>query len=398
MSAFKTAAAAILWLLFILLSFAVTEWGSFGGGDFHTVYYTANDYLPYQIPYPTVIGHLEGSWIYPPLLLHLVAPLAYSFDVHWATRLWYVLSLVALLFLLARLYRYVPQKDRFFYWVFAAFFAPVFEALHFGQVTVLLLVLIGFAWLSVKEGRFWVAGALLALAAWIKVYPFLLIVYFLWRGQWAVVKSALLTGIALGLFQVLISGPGIFLDFFASLVLIAGQSDHNLMWKNQSIYGFASRLFEANPNITPVVVNSTLFILTRYGLTLLVVGAFFVYSARSRVNAYTKERQFDLEYALAVMTMLLLSPWLYASSIVPALLTFFLIWINTHDLRTRLILCIAHLALVISYLIFSADFGTTGIFIDSLGFCALMTLWAVNVSLLMKLRSRQVEAATLIAS
>lgn len=333
------------------------EWGSFGGGDFDNVYYTVNDYSLHQLPYPTAIENLEGSWIYPPLLLYLLAPLAYAFDLRWATRLWYVFNVVVLLFLLARLYRYVPQKDRFFYWVFAAFFVPVFEALHIGQVTVLLLVIIGFAWISVKEGRFWVAGALLALAAWIKVYPIVLIIYFLWKGQWSVVKSAILTGIGLGLFQIIISGPGVFGDFFTTLLLIAGQSDHSMMWKNLSIYGFASRLFEVNPGITPVFVSSPLFMLTRYGCILIVLGAFFVNTARSKINPHTQERQFDLEYALAVMTMLLLSPWLYTESIAPALLTFFLIWINTHDLRKRLILSMAYVTLLINYLMLPADFG-----------------------------------------
>jgi hypothetical protein len=138
--------------------------------------------------------------------------------------------------------------------------------------------------------------------------------------------------------------------------------------------------------------------LIRYGLTLFVVSALFVNTARSRINSYTKDRQFDLEYALAVMTMLLLSPWLYTESIAPALLTFFLVWINTHDLRQRLIITMAQATLVTNYLMLPADHGAGGIFVYSLGFIALMAVWALNVSLLMKLRSRQAEGVTLIAS
>src|SRR5690606_35891565 len=89
MSRIKIAAVAILWLLYILLSFAAMEWGVGGGVDFDTVYYVVHNYLPYQLPYPSVIGYI-GGWYYPPLLAQLVAPIAYIFDLSWATRIWYI--------------------------------------------------------------------------------------------------------------------------------------------------------------------------------------------------------------------------------------------------------------------------------------------------------------------
>jgi hypothetical protein len=56
------------------------------------------------------------------------------------------------------------------------------------------------------------------------------------------------------------------------------------------------------------------------------------------------------------------------------------------------------MALLINYLMLPQDYGTSGAILYSLGFFALAAIWAVHVSLLLKVRSREVKGFSLSAS
>ena len=383
----------LAWAVFIFVGFVLLERSDYGGGDFHLYYHAAHDYMPDSMPYFTVTGGLLGTVPYPPLLAQLLIPLARTFDIIWATRIWFAISVAAWLSLLAVLARFLPPEQRFTYWLLAACFVPVFEALRIGQVTVFLLVLIGFAWVAVKKDRPALAGLLIALAAWIKIYPALILVYFLWKRNWRAFWGGVIGGIGLALFQIAISGIGIFIDFFRSLLVTAGEGGAYHMWKNNSILGFASKLFQTNMRVEPFLVNPTLFTLTRLGLSLLVVAVLLFLTLRSKPHrgSLRSDDRFDLEYALAVLTMLLLSPWMYTDSMSPVFITFFILWYRGGGLRINLCLLVAGVLIFANYLLIWQPGDAFNALLLSLGFYALALIWVINVVLLA--RDRQTDHA-----
>ncbi len=84
--------------------------------------------------------------------------------------------------------------------------APLQEGVVIGQVTMLVFFLtICAPWLE-RRGQPLLCGALLALAALIKVFPIVLIGYYLMRGRWRVVLGAMVTFVVLTLGMVAVMG------------------------------------------------------------------------------------------------------------------------------------------------------------------------------------------------
>lgn len=372
---------ALLWMVVLVVTFALMEGSPYGGDDFHIYFRGARDFLPETLPYPTVIGDTQVPYRYPPLLAQLLIPLAHAVDERTATQLWFAADVVALLAAVVAFAREVAPERRFTLWLMVLAFVPVFEAMRIGQVTVFLLVLISFAWLAVKHDRPLIAGVLLAFAAWIKLYPALILFYFLWKRNWRVVGAALVSGVLMGLFQLAISGTGIFVEFYNSLVIAAGNAEADLMWRNSSIYGFAARLFGDYERSIPLLVSPALFTLARYGLMALVIGVLFALTFRSRPR---EGERFDLEYALAVVTMLLISPWMYADSVSPALMAIFILWKQRTSRQSQLVLIGVLVLLFANYLLMWQPGESFPALVLSLGFYALAILWGVIVVRLLR--------------
>lgn len=380
----KWALVVGLWAAYILLSFLLMERGSYGGGDFQLYYRAARDYLPTQMPYPTVVVNVQDTLSYPPLLPQLLMPLTKALDIQWATRVWYGFSIAALLATLIALSQLLAPKKRFTFWLLAVLFMPTFEALRIGQVNILLLALFAWAWIAIKSEHPTLGGFLLALAAWIKIYPALILVYFLWKRDWRVTWGGMIGGVGLGLFQIAISGGGVFVELFRSLALLAGQSEPTLMWKNNSIFGFSAKLFQPSFRVVPLLTSETLFQLTRFGLTALVIGALLALTAKAKrqQDALDRDARFDLEYALATVTMLLVSPWVYPDTFSQVFAAWFILWRREDGLRYRLLILVAVLLIIANYLLIWQPSETFSALLLSLGFYALAILWIVNVSLL----------------
>lgn len=85
-------------------------------------------------------------------------------------------------------------------------YGPLAESMWLGQASPLIFVLVLLAPWLLRRGKPGLAGGVLALAAWIKVFPALLIVYFLLRRQWRVVAGAVVGALLLALAMVPLIG------------------------------------------------------------------------------------------------------------------------------------------------------------------------------------------------
>ncbi|HLJ80218.1 MAG TPA: glycosyltransferase 87 family protein [Ktedonobacterales bacterium] len=232
--------AALRMILVLLLGIAVLRWLGVavqillepnGGFDFISYYAAAlalrdnpaaNIYglhalqvaaLAHHAPYPGTL------YMYPPLLAVALIPLTWL-PPDTALHLWAVFNLLlwlACLVLIARLLRRLLRAARpahlgrrfdadarLFVVAIVAFLAltydPLAAGIGLGQINVVICFLVLLALELELHGRPGLAGAALALASLLKVYPLLLLAYYALRGRWRVVRGG---GIA---FVVLIAG------------------------------------------------------------------------------------------------------------------------------------------------------------------------------------------------
>lgn len=146
--------------------------------DFAAYYLAARALRGGMDPYdPSVLAELASStgiadytpYLYPPLLAVIITPLT-ALPYHIAAAVWLALSTAALVGALALLKSLVETRDRAFPFIVAAVFVfpPVNHTLELGQINHFLLLLIAGA---VMAPRTPVAGALIGIAAAIKVFP-----------------------------------------------------------------------------------------------------------------------------------------------------------------------------------------------------------------------------------
>ncbi len=135
----------------------------------------------------------------------------------------------------------------------------IWSSYHLGQPSLLLLALMLGAFVALQRKRQMLAGALIAAAAVIKAFPFLAIIYLIYRRQWIATISLF---IALGVLLFLLPIP--FRGMSQTLADvrawqhgmlryqsggIAQRAGRGYSWKNQSLFGLANRM------LRPVSVN-----------------------------------------------------------------------------------------------------------------------------------------------
>jgi hypothetical protein len=189
-------------------------------------------------------GSLFATYIAPPfhaLTLLPLVPLGYD-----KARL--VFLALSNLLLFASLVLVLRASNRAFHrppWLLLTFlvvfaFHPIYISFALGQVDFVILFLISLSYWAYLTGRKLVAGPALAVAAMIKLGPALLLLYFLWKRESAVVVSAAITGAVCVIISVVAAGPRVALHFVTDILpaLLKGTA----FFQNQSLNGFFSRL------------------------------------------------------------------------------------------------------------------------------------------------------------
>lgn len=177
-------------------------------------------YAPFQLAGPYPPQGVDYEYLYPPFLAVVVAPLvAVIGDYRAANWLWAGLGAVILalaVVLMARRERLARGVDLALL-VGAAFaYAPVVSELIIGNVHLLILGLLAGAWLAVARGTARgevVAGAFVGVAALIKVFPGLVILWFLLTGRFRAAAAAVVTMAVLALATLPVIGLGPWLDY-----------------------------------------------------------------------------------------------------------------------------------------------------------------------------------------
>jgi len=258
-----------------------------------------------------------GPYLYPPLFAAALGPLA-VLDYVLARWVWLGLSLgclaAGLLLLRTAAGLRLGAGWRGPALAFVACFPPLADDLLKGQVTALLLLLLAGAWYAHRRERPYLAGTLVALAAWIKLAPALLLVYFALRRDWRGVAAGAVTTVGLLVLSLLAAGPAPHLSYFTQTVPTIGLQIGAAA--NVSLPGLVARLFAPGPLNAPLVPDAGLYL---GGLALGLSGTTgaFVWVSLTQPGPAARDR---LGYAFAIVTLLLLTPSSRAYTLVLALI------------------------------------------------------------------------------
>jgi hypothetical protein len=175
-----------------------------------------------------------------------------------------------------------------------------------GQLNLVLLLLVTGAWAADRSDRPIWAGALLATAAAIKLFPAFLFLYFVLRRRWRAVAAGSVAFVLVTALTAVILGPQAYHDYF--LQVLPRTSLWRSDWHNLSLSGLWFKLFDPSKQLPPIEIHPLMWspLLAWIGMgasaaALLAVITRIVPSLRSPQDA-------DLGFALCILAMLLISP------------------------------------------------------------------------------------------
>jgi hypothetical protein len=175
---------------------------------------------------------------------------------------------------------------------------PLWAHLLEGQLGVPILFLLTLAWRAARHGKDSLAGGLIGFAAAIKIFPAVLIAFFLVRGRFRLAVAATLSLVLVSAATLSITGPGAFRDYV--MIVLPNLKHWSEYEGNVSLNGFFSRL------LSPYPAGAATWM-----AAILVAAVVWVRSTRAG---------FDESFALAITGVLLTAPLTWPHSLVILLL------------------------------------------------------------------------------
>lgn len=172
-------------------------------------------------------------YLYPPFLAVAAAPVTAILGVdyriaNWAWAATGLLIVVAAAIGIARREGIGSRGDRWLIVAAALAFPPIVGELVMGNVHLILLGLLTGAWLAVRRGNRLgeaSAGILIGVAVLIKVFPAVLVLWFLFRRRWTAAIVAVVTIVALAVATVPVIGLQPWLDYPQVLINLGAPAD-----------------------------------------------------------------------------------------------------------------------------------------------------------------------------
>ena len=257
-------------------------------------------------------SRVEGSpYAYPPALAIAFLPLTFV-PVPTGALIWFTIIVASLIgaayLLLGLLFPGVRGSYRITavlgIAVLMALFQPIRASLTSAQVDSLILLLLVLALVAFVGRHDYRAGLWLALAASIKPFVALLLVYFLWKRAYRSVGAAAVVGGLLLLVPALVLGVGVLYDL-AAVSLYWSSPANATDPANQSLYGLLLRFLSENQYTVPVIAAPALLSALRWGFTALVLIVLGTTITRRRELSTAS---IALEYGLVITAALLVSP------------------------------------------------------------------------------------------
>lgn len=235
---------------------------------------------------------------HPPVAVLLALPFGLTSDYFAAHLAWNLLTFPLMPLALALVARELNLRVPWWGALACAALVVAWNAvqyqLHQGQLNCLILFVLVLAWVADRRGFAFGAGALAGLAAALKLFPALLLLYFVAGRKWRSAGALVLVAGALNLVALAAFGFAAFETYLRDVV--PSLDVFRRAWRNLSLTGYFTRLGEAldAPQLGKLIA---------LGARALVALAVWVAARRARCA-----RERDRAFALAVVAMVLASP------------------------------------------------------------------------------------------
>jgi hypothetical protein len=157
---------------------------------------------------------------------------------------------------------------------------PATDTIALGQFDIVALFCCTLAWVLLRRGRDGWAGALIAFLALIKLYPALLLGFFVAARRWRALAGFALGGLACTAYSVAVLGWQNHVTYLADVVTRIGGGTSWI--ENQTFNGFASRLFA--PTIAADKFDYAPVTLATYAFFVVTVGLAVLLTANLRLD------------------------------------------------------------------------------------------------------------------
>ena len=232
------------------------------------------------------------------------------------------------------------------------FFNPLIEQIGQGQLSAIIMALVTGAWAAERCGRPSRAGVLIGFASAIKLFPGFLILYYAWRREWKIVRSAVATLAVVTAVTALILGLDAYVNYVVRV--LPNVAWFRAGWNNASLSGFWSRLLDPVPEkaraiylTIPLVYMPALCKAMTLVSSLAVVG-FVAWSTRAgrSHNALPPLRESDYSFAMAVTAMLLISPITWEHYFLILAVPLAILWLGMPQSPVHVVVFVAILAVI----------------------------------------------------
>jgi Glycosyltransferase family 87 len=271
---------------------------------------------------------------HPPTSILAVLPLA-LFDYPEGGTLWNIVGLVSLVTSLALIFRelgvQVPAWSIFPALTIGSMCNPVYSQVLLGQWNAQLLLLLTLAWAAERRGQLGLAALWIGTAAAIKIFPLLLLGYFAVRRQWKALAVALVWVIVLTGATALVVGRGAYRDYFSRV--LPGLERWQQGWNNASILSFWLKNFrgaELYGLFVEPPFKSRWLASVGPALSYALVLAIFLACTRRIPHDDSARGSIsqDLQFSMATVAMLLLTPICWDHYLLLLALPLALIWMS----------------------------------------------------------------------
>ncbi len=289
----------------------ITNYAASGG-----FFATSGPFLDYFRQYFFPDTPYATRWVYLPAYLWIFRPLA-SLDFPTASRVWLAINALltlACFWLLYSARRLPALSGQLKAWRMAWFaflvltFQPMLSNLWHGQVTALIFACFCLSYWLLHRNRSLAAGLVLGLIVPFKFYPALFVLYFVWRQNWRFVAGALSGALGIMVISLLTVGWEGNVAYFRMVLSELGGGGIPA-FNNESISGFLLHAFTDGDVFSWLDIEVPLWLTAlRVVLVLLMIGAVLFAMKRRPSTTLDPVSAQDLDLALIIFVMLLVSP------------------------------------------------------------------------------------------
>lgn len=243
-------------------------------------------------------------YLYPSLLATLLLPISHL-PIHQAALVWNtvnLLFLIAIVWLLTQTFDLRNRLALHYPWFVLLFFlaAPTTIALRIGQANIATLFFVTLCLWADQRGADKLSGFALALATLLKIFPIVLLIWFLWQKKYRTIVWFLFFG------ALLIVTNALFMAATGKFILVDWHYITNVLpnlqppsqYDNHALSGFLYRFNIASPLIRSMLA----------GLVVLLSGQSFVRAMRTK--------QSEVAYAILLCGALLITSLTWTSTLI----------------------------------------------------------------------------------